>query len=343
MEFKARSIALILAPAISLSATALFLAFGLITLRGVLPAVLITVIIAFAFNYFFLERRVFRSLNKWVKLAGTLKGESEGEPDRPLVADERLLKLLEQKEQEIDELRKLEEFRKDFIADVGHELKTPIFAAQGFVHTLLDGAVKDKSVRKKFLKKAAKSLDGLDRLVHDLVTLSQIETGKVKMQFGHFDLYDLAEDVLDQFEEKAEKKSVDLRIEGSKRLIVVYADMERIRQVLNNLVSNAINYTPPGGSIRVAFKATSRSVITHVRDTGVGIPGEHVDRVFQRFYRVDKSRNRERGGTGLGLAIVKHILEGHGTKAEIVSEPGKGSDFSFKLPRQVEAADTESI
>jgi Signal transduction histidine kinase len=201
------------------------------------------------------------------------------------------------------------------------------------VHTLLDGAVNDKNVRTKFLKKAAKSLDGLDVLVQDLLTLSQIETGDIKMHFDQIDLYKLCEEVIDQFEEKAEKKKIKLRLDQTRQKINVHADWQRITQVVTNLISNAINYTPDGGEVMISFDVSKKNVITSIADTGEGIPQQHLTRIFERFYRVDKSRSREKGGTGLGLAIVKHILEGHGSKAEVSSTIGKGSVFSFKLPR----------
>lgn len=247
--------------------------------------------------------------------------------------NEEIFSFAELKQKEIDELRKLEAFRKEFIADVSHELKTPIFAAQGFVHTLLDGAMDDKSVRSKFLKKAAKSLDGLDALVQDLLTLSHIETGQIKMHFENIDLYKLTQEVFEQFEEKADKRDIKFRIEGNPNKIIVYADWQRIFQVMTNLVSNAIKHSHEGGEVVVSFELSKKFVTTHIRDFGEGIPPEHIGRIFERFYRVDKSRSREKGGTGLGLAIVKHILENHHTKAEVESSPGKGSTFSFKLPR----------
>ena len=238
------------------------------------------------------------------------------------------------KQAEIDQLKKLEAFRKDFIADVSHELKTPIFAAQGFVHTILDGTVMEKGVRKKFLKKAAKSLDGLDILVQDLLTLSHIETGQIKMHFDEIDLYALTEETFEQFKGKTNKKEISLRIEGPVRKVPVYADAQRIGQVMTNLISNAIKHSEDAGEVVVSFSIRKKSVITRVRDFGEGIPPEHINRIFERFYRVDKSRSREKGGTGLGLAIVKHILDGHRTRAEVESIPGKGSTFSFKLPRE---------
>ena len=238
------------------------------------------------------------------------------------------------KQYQIDEMARIAAFRKEFIADVSHELKTPIFAAQGFVHTLLDGAVEDKSVRMRFLDKAAKSLDGLDSLVHDLLILSHIEIGETKMQFEYFDLKGLAEEVIDQFESKRENRSLELIVNNSEaRSMIVYADWLRIKQVLNNLVSNAIKYSPIDGQVQLELEETDNSVTVVVKDNGEGIPKTDLQRIFERFYRVDKSRSREKGGTGLGLAIVKHIIEGHHGKMEVESKEGKGSSFSFQLPK----------
>jgi two-component system phosphate regulon sensor histidine kinase PhoR len=169
--------------------------------------------------------------------------------------------------------------------------------------------------------------------VHDLLTLSHIETGQIKMHFDTIDMYQLTQEVFEQFEEKGEKRSIQLRIDGPIRKVMVYADWQRITQVMTNLVSNAIKHSFEGGEVIVSFSVTKKYVTVHIRDFGEGIPPEHLHRIFERFYRVDKSRSREKGGTGLGLAIVKHILENHQTKAEVVSTVGKGSDFSFKLPR----------
>ncbi len=238
------------------------------------------------------------------------------------------------KQGEIEELKKAEAFRQQFVADVSHELKTPIFAAQGFVHTLLDGAVKDKSVRMKFLKKAAKSLDGLDALVHDLLTISQMETGAIRMHTGDFDIMDLIMEVFDQFENKAGKKEITLKFtKPVDKPIFVHADSQRIYQVMLNLISNAINYTKEGGLVECALITTEDYATIMVKDNGRGIPQNDIGRIFERFYRVEKSRSREKGGTGLGLAIVKHILESHGTKIDVTSTVKKGSTFSFKLQR----------
>lgn len=341
MVYSARTMALLLAVSIAL-VTALFLSLvDGVDRQGLIVAVIISFSASYLLTFAVLEFLIFREINKIYKMMGKLrKKELAGvvkektnilNPLEKITQEINSFAMLKQKE--IDELKKLEAFRKEFIADVSHELKTPIFAAQGFVHTLLDGAVNDKSVRNKFLKKAAKSLDGLDALVQDLLTLSQIETGDIKMHFEHIDLGDLCQEVVEQFEEKAGKKNIKLQIENPKHKLLVYADWQRITQVMTNLVSNAINYTPDGGLVTVSFDSSKKNVTTLVSDTGEGIPEQHRTRIFERFYRVEKSRSREKGGTGLGLAIVKHILEGHNTKAEVESQEGKGSVFSFKLPR----------
>lgn len=341
MVYSARTLALILAASIALI-TLLFLSL----LEGVQAnALIVAGIISFSASYLLvfviLEFLIFREINKVYKMLDKLrKKELSGLTKAKSGALNPLQKINEEiysfatlKQKEIDELRKLEAFRKEFIADVSHELKTPIFAAQGFVHTLLDGAVNDKNVRTKFLKKAAKSLDGLDALVQDLLTLSQIETGDIKMHFETIDLVALCAEVTEQFEDRAEKKRIALQLASGHAKLWVHADWMRITQVVTNLVSNAINYTPEGGEVTISFEVSKKNVVARITDTGEGIPTQHLGRIFERFYRVDKSRSREKGGTGLGLAIVKHILEGHGSRAEVESTVGKGSVFSFKLPR----------
>jgi two-component system phosphate regulon sensor histidine kinase PhoR len=336
--YSSRVLAFLVALCVSLITTACVSFFDRFSISGLVilacVSFMVTGILVFiAFEYFFF-REIDGIYNLIEKLKGkklsTISGQGLLSPVEKIT--EEILLLNQQKQKEIDELKKLEAFRKEFIADVSHELKTPIFAAQGFVHTLLDGAVKDRAVRGKFLKKAAKSLDGLDALVQDLLTLSHIETGQIKMHFETFDLYELTEEVIEQVEDKAEKRDVKLQIEGHLQKVMVYADRQRISQVMTNLLTNAIKHSFEEGKVKVSFEEKKKSVSVSVKDNGEGIPPEHISRIFERFYRVDKSRSREKGGTGLGLAIVKHILENHGTKAEVESIPGKGSVFSFKLP-----------
>jgi two-component system phosphate regulon sensor histidine kinase PhoR len=349
MVYSARTMALLLAVTIAI-VTALFLSL----VEGVgRQALLVASIISFSVSYLLifvvLEFLIFREINKIYKLMGKLRKkelsgirkEKSGVLNPLEKINEEIFAFAALKQKEIDELKKLEAFRKEFIADVSHELKTPIFAAQGFVHTLLDGAVNDKTVRTKFLKKAAKSLDGLDALVQDLLTLSQIETGDIKMHFEQIDIHKLCHEVIDQFEEKAAKKHIKLHLDGHPNKMFVQADWQRMTQVITNLISNAINYTADGGEVRIQFETSKKSIVTIVKDTGEGIPLAHLSRIFERFYRVEKSRSREKGGTGLGLAIVKHILEGHATKAEVESEVGVGSSFSFRLPRIKAEEETE--
>jgi two-component system, OmpR family, phosphate regulon sensor histidine kinase PhoR len=342
MVYSARILSLLIGISIAV-VTALFLSL----VEGVnKSALLVAAVISFSASYIFvfviLEFLVFREINKIYKMVEKLKKKElsgiikeKSGPLNPLQKiNNEIFSFAILKQKEIDELKKLEAFRKEFIADVSHELKTPIFAAQGFVHTLLDGAVNDKNVRTKFLKKAARSLDGLDELVQDLLTLSHLETGDIKMHFEQMDIRKLCEEVIDQFEEKAERKKIKLKVLADHHTkVVVYADWKRISQVMTNLVSNAIKYSFDEGEVTVTFDIGKKNVTVFVSDSGEGIPEGHLVRIFERFYRVDKSRSREKGGTGLGLAIVKHILEGHGSKAEVQSTVGKGSIFSFKLQR----------
>jgi two-component system phosphate regulon sensor histidine kinase PhoR len=242
------------------------------------------------------------------------------------------------KQKEIEELKKLEQYRREFLADVSHELKTPIFAAQGFIHTLIDGAKDDEKVRDRFLKKAAKSLDGLDALVKDLVTLSQMETGEIKMNIERFDLRLVVMEVLDRLEKIANDRKVSFKVKPDNLTEVwVNADAHRIEQVMINLIENAVKYNKEGGKVIVHFNGEKKHHVISVRDNGPGILPEHLNRIFERFYRVEKSRSKERGGTGLGLAIVKHIINGHGSKIAVLSKPGKGTTFTFKLDKAEEA------
>jgi len=349
MVYSSRGLALLLAVCIALI-TSLFLSlFKSADLYVLFVAFGISFSVSYILIFVVLEFLIFRELDKVYKLMEKLRKKELSKIEKqhtsslnPLkTINEDIFSFAEFKQKEIDELKKLEAFRREFIADVSHELKTPIFAAQGFVHTLLDGAVNDKAVRSKFLKKAAKSLDGLDMLVQDLLTLSHIETGQIKMHFEDIDMCKLTEEVFEQFEDKADKKDIKLKIEGGSRKVWVYADWQRISQVMTNLVSNAIKHSHDGAEVIVSFDSGKKNVTTSIQDEGEGIAAEHLPRIFERFYRVDKSRSREKGGTGLGLAIVKHILDGHNTKPEVESVIGKGSVFSFKLPRVKPGEDAE--
>ncbi|MCF6353390.1 MAG: cell wall metabolism sensor histidine kinase WalK [Cyclobacteriaceae bacterium] len=261
--------------------------------------------------------------------------EAEFNLDVTRKIDRDLRVLQKRKDKEILELHNRANFRSQFIADISHELKTPIFAAQGYVHTLLDGAVDDEEVRYKFLKKSANSLDFLDKLVKDLLELSQIETGNIVLMNDHFDLVKLVDEVIDDFEQQA--SAVDVTIKRSKKpsISIVFADFIRIRQVIQNLISNGIKYNKVGGRVRIKIIDKDDCVEVQMADTGVGIPKEDLDQVFKRFYRVDKSRTKikNRASNGLGLAIVKHLLGAHNSTVSVKSKIGKGSVFSFSLQK----------
>jgi len=341
MFFNSRAVALFLASLVAMLTTAFLWLIPEITST----ALIVTFLLAFSSTYLLawvvFEFLVFREigeiydvLNKLRKKDFSFMKEAKQEKfSTPLKKiNQEIYTYALNRQKEIEDLRQMEVFRREFLADVSHELKTPVFAAQGYVHTLLDGAIDDKNVRVKFLKRAAKSLDNLDGLIHDLLTLSQIETGQSKMHFEVFDVLETRQEVFDQLENKAEKKGLNFElVKVQSNAILVYADKNWIYRVLLNLVSNAIKYTDKG-SVKVSVSFNEKRVKLTVKDTGLGIPEEHINRVFERFFRVDKSRSKERGGTGLGLAIVKHIMEAHSTKVNVASAKGEGSEFSFELP-----------
>ncbi len=245
-----------------------------------------------------------------------------------------LNKMAEKLSSDIERLRKLERVRREFLGNVSHELRTPIFSIQGFLETLLDGAVDDPSVNREFLEKAHRHAERLNMLLNDLIEISRIESGEMKMSFRYFPINDLLMQTLDEMKSEAQKKSIRLSV-GARAggTGEVYGDRERIRQVIVNLLDNAIKYTGQGGKVVVSTKTIHGLQQITVEDTGLGIATEHLHRVFERFYRVDKDRSRDVGGTGLGLAIVKHIVEAHGGTIHVESVVGKGSTFVFTLKR----------
>ena len=235
-------------------------------------------------------------------------------------------------EKEIQELSRMEDYRKEFLGNVSHELKTPIFAIQGFTETLLNGAVEDERVNRTFLEKILRNTERLLNLVLDLSEISRIETGQLKMTMEPFSLSSMVREVFEGLESVAAQKKVRIESYIDNQLPRVLGDRQRLQQVMVNLVDNAIKYSNSGGHVEVFARAlpTGRVKVT-VADDGIGIASEHISRITERFYRVDSSRSRAQGGTGLGLAIVKHILGAHDTKMDLDSAPGKGSTFGFSL------------
>ncbi len=237
-------------------------------------------------------------------------------------------------DREIARLKEAERFRKQYLGNVAHELKTPIFNVQGYISTLLDGGLEDELINRKYLERAEKSIDRLINIVNDLDTISKLESSMNKLDFEKFDVVALAREIAEQAEIEADRKGIKISVKGSDNLpstFWVLADKHYIGQVFVNLIINSIRYGKEGGSTRIRFRDMLDKILVEVEDNGQGIGKEDLPRVFERFYRTDKGRSREQGGTGLGLAIVKHIIEAHGERITVRSEPGVGSTFSFTL------------
>ncbi len=239
------------------------------------------------------------------------------------------------KKMEIETLKIREEYRREFLGNVSHELKTPLFTVQGYLSTLLDGAMSDKSVRKKYLERAEKGVERLIYIVEDLDMISKLEMGDVNLEIDPFDIVELVQNVFDLLEMKADKKNIILMFDRKySKPISVFADKGKIQQVVTNLVMNSVKYGNQNGTTEVTIEdLIDDKIIVRIRDNGEGIESHHIPRLFERFFRVDKSGARSEGGSGLGLSIVKHIIEAHGEKIYIESEYGKGSEFSFTLEK----------
>lgn len=234
---------------------------------------------------------------------------------------------------EIERLTDQEEFRRDFLGNVSHELKTPIFSIQGYILTLLEGGLEDKTINRSFLQKAEKSLNRMIEMVDDLDEIAKLESNRIELNIQTFNLANLIKEVIEAVEYKAKKKNIKLSISKETSNVMVKADASKITQVLTNLLMNAINYGEHDGKTSIRFYDLAENILVEVKDNGKGIAEEHLPRLFERFYRVDKGRSRADGGSGLGLAIVKHIIEAHHQTINVRSTPGNGSTFSFTLKK----------
>ena len=239
---------------------------------------------------------------------------------------------------EISEMKKQETFRREFIGNLAHELKTPLFTSESYILTLLDGAIDDDEVNKKYLKIAGKAINRLNLIVKDLDLITKIESGESEIQRTDFDIINLAQNVIEMLEITASKRNIKLILEFNDKLpLRVNADNEKIQQVLTNLVENSIKYGKENGTTELVIQElTENKIIVRVTDNGLGIKEKHFNRLFERFYRVDQSGSRKGGGSGLGLAIVKHIMDAHDEKIYIESEFGVGSEFSFTLEKSLQ-------
>jgi two-component system phosphate regulon sensor histidine kinase PhoR len=277
---------------------------------------------------------------------GRLEVSNHGEtsvPDELKSLAKAINEIGEKQARDFAAMQKLERVRSEFLANVSHELRTPIFAVQGFLETLLDGAVDDPKVNRDFLERAQAQAGRLNALLSDLIDISRIESGEMRMSFRIFDIQPFLRDLVAEMQGVAKQKKIELYFTGNilpHNEVTVFGDKERIKQVMVNLIDNAIKYTNNEGIVKVELLnhiPEDEHITINVHDSGIGIPAEHLPRLFERFYRVDKDRSRNSpGGTGLGLAICKHIVEAHKGKIWVESEPGKGSMFSFTLRTQPE-------
>ena len=238
-----------------------------------------------------------------------------------------------QKENEILQMKASETYRREFIGNVSHELKTPIFNIQGYILTLLDGGLYDEEVNMKYLKRTSKSVDRMINIVDDLEVITRLETEESQLEIGEFNIVELVKDVLDQLELKANESKIELSIQKEILTEFVVGDIDKIQQVFANLISNSIKYGKEGGRTEVRFFDMNENILIEIADDGIGISEMDLPRLFERFYRVDKNRSRKIGGTGLGLAIVKHIIEAHNQTINVRSTVDVGSTFSFILKK----------
>jgi two-component system phosphate regulon sensor histidine kinase PhoR len=295
-------------------------------------------IFAFFVIQYRVEKFIYRRVKKIYDDVSLL--ESTSFRNQPITTDmatltKQVKKFATDKKLEIETLKVREEYRREFLGNVSHELKTPLFTVQGYLSTLIDGAINDKNVRKKYLERAEKGVERLIYIVEDLDMISKLETGDLNLELSKFNIIELVQNVFDMLEIRADKKNIILMFDRKyNRPIKVFADKEKIQQVLTNFVMNSIKYGKENGTTEVSIEdLVNNKIIVRVRDNGEGIEKPYIPRLFERFFRVDKSGARSEGGSGLGLSIVKHIIEAHGEKIYVESEFGKGSEFSFTLEK----------
>ncbi|WP_292901070.1 ATP-binding protein [Nonlabens sp.] len=316
----------------------------------ILLGIIISVfILCFVIIQYRVQRFIYRRIKKIYEDVSLL--ESSNFSDREIATDMRTLKeqverFARNKKIEIETLQIRENYRKEFLGNISHELKTPLFTVQGYIDTLIDGAHKDKVIRKKYLERAQKGVERLTYIVRDMDMITRLEVGDMSLDKEHIDVINLVKQVFDQFEMKASKKNISLVFDMKyDQPIMVHADQERILQVISNLIMNSIKYGKQNGTTEVAVEdLINNKIILRVTDNGEGIKPEYVPRLFERFFRVDRTGSRKEGGSGLGLAIVKHIVEAHGERIYVDSELGIGSEFSFtleKVPFKMEESELE--
>ncbi|MFY8187035.1 MAG: sensor histidine kinase [Flavobacterium sp.] len=298
-------------------------------------------VVTFLFSFFVIQYRVehfiYRRVKKIYDDVSLL--ESSTLRSQPITTDMATLtrevqKFATDKKLEIETLKVREEYRREFLGNISHELKTPLFTVQGYLSTLLDGAMEDKNIRKKYLQRAEKGVERLIYIVKDLDMITKLETGDINLEVSPFDIVEVVRNVFELLEMRANRKNITLTFDMKYTPTMVRGDQDKIQQVVTNLVMNSIKYGKIDGTTEVSIEnLTKNKIIVRVTDNGEGIQKQHIPRLFERFFRVDKSGARSEGGSGLGLAIVKHIIEGHKEKIYVESEFGVGSEFSFTLEK----------
>jgi len=299
--------------------------------------IIVVVAINFFIVRFFLEKYVFRK----IKLIYKLIYDSKKEKTAKDISNESLedvnakvIEWAESTKKEIATLKSLEEYRKNYVGNISHELKTPIFSIQAYLHTLLEGGLYDDNINMDYLKRAADNTERLQNIVEDLDIITRLESGQAELDIKRFDIKELVRDIFLDLKPIAKKKKISLMLkDGASQSFYVMADRESIRQVFTNLLVNSIKYGKEGGTTKVSFYDMESEVLTEVSDNGIGIDEKHLKHVFDRFYRVDSSRSRKQGGSGLGLAIVKHIIEAHDQTINVRSTLDIGSTFGFTIKK----------
>lgn len=306
----------------------------------------IIAISGFAFSFFIIRysvekflydkiRIIYKTIHKLKVSKTNFRDAQKGNTDLLENVNQEVIDWVEDKSKEIEDLKKLEIYRREYIGNVSHELKTPIFNIQGYILTLLDGGLEDPTINKEYLLRTEKSINRMIAIIQDLEEISKLESGELKLEFSKFDIISLVREIIDFLEIKAKKRKIKLFIvPAAEKHIMVKADKKRIRQILTNLIDNSLKYCADENAFtKISFFDMDEQILVEVTDNGIGVGEQDIPRLFERFYRTDKGRSRGQGGTGLGLSIVKHIIEAHEQTINVRSALGVGTTFGFTLQK----------
>lgn len=338
-----RQVTLLITASVAITVSIMYFAFSYLDVSPLIKFLIFFVscyIICFIILKLLLEKYIFRKLKLIYKIIYDSKKDPKGgdvinfSQKSLLDVNESVVEWANSTKKEIASLKTLEEYRKNYVGNISHELKTPIFTIQAYLHTLLDGGLQDENINVKYLSRAADNVERLQNIVEDLEVISNLESGQVQMDMRKFELKELVNDIFMDIKPMAQEKKVKLQFkEGAAQPFSVIGDRESIRQVLINLLVNSIKYGQENGTTKVSFYDMDTVVLIEISDNGIGIGKKHLKHLFDRFYRVDKSRSRNQGGSGLGLSIVKHIIEAHGQTINVRSKQDVGTTFGFTLQK----------